>query len=88
MQSALIEHSLAAAGLAVLVLDESDRVIDTSPCAASLLGCDESSLIGELIANFLPLAPIKALIEDPASVRPPGVPLMISVLDGAGQVSP
>jgi PAS domain S-box-containing protein len=88
MDGTLIENALSAAGLAVLVLDEADRVIEASPPAARLLGCAPSQLVGRPMAEFLPLAPIKSLAMDPAQVRPPGLPIMMSALNEGNRALP
>ena len=88
MDNMIIEKALSAAGFAVLVLDETDRIIDISLPAARLLGFDPDELIGRPISTFLPLEPIKSLVLDQAPVKPPGVVIEVTARDKASRELP
>lgn len=73
MDNTILEKALSVAGVAILVLDEADRVIDISLPAARLFGVDPGDLIGKPVADFLPLAPTMAHAFDQMAIKPPGV---------------
>jgi len=81
MEKSILEKALSAAGFALLVLDETDRVIDISQPAARLFGFDPGDLIGKPVSNFLPLDPIKALLLDQTPIKPPGVMAEVTIRD-------
>jgi PAS domain S-box-containing protein len=78
MDRTLIEKALSAAGFAVLVLDDDDRLVETSVTAARLLGFDPFELIGQSVSAFLPIASIKSLVIEPAPTGLPGVVIEIA----------
>lgn len=81
MEKTILEKALNAAGFAVLVLDEADRVIDISEPAARLYGFDPGDLIGKPVSSFLPLDPTMARALDQMPVKPPGVVAEVTTRD-------
>ena len=57
MDYRLLTDATSAAGIAILVLDESHRIIGGNPPAGLLLGRDPDDLIGQPLSAFLALSP-------------------------------
>jgi PAS domain S-box-containing protein len=57
MDDRLMANAIGAAGLAILILDDSDRIIDSNPPADRMLGCVADNLVGIPVSAFLPLEP-------------------------------
>ncbi|MBI1172451.1 PAS domain S-box protein [bacterium] len=74
MTETLVDMALEAAGLAVLVLDETGRIIETTRSVATLLKRPPEDLIGRPIASVLPIDPAVAPdVRDEAAQAPPKV---------------
>jgi PAS domain S-box-containing protein len=85
MDHSVIEQALAAAGFAVLVLDDENRVVDSSLQSANLFGLEPEDLIGNPISPFLPLAPLKELMARQNRAVPPGTMRTITARDKANR---
>jgi PAS domain S-box-containing protein len=81
MNPSIMEKALGAAGFAVLVLDEAERVIDITPPAALLLGVVPQDLIGTPVADLLPMGPIRALTLEQGGPRPKGPVIEVTLRD-------
>jgi len=57
MDNELVLEAIGAAGMAVLVLDETDHIIDCDPSAARMLGHDPGDLTGLPLSAFVVLVP-------------------------------
>lgn len=88
MNDTLMNNAIGAVGLAVLVLDEFDRVIDISRPAARLLGYDPDELVGKPVSDFLPLTPETTPAAPPHRATPQGAVMEILGRDKANRPIP
>lgn len=74
----LMSH--AAAG--VVLLDDENRVVDTSPAAAGLLGASASEIAGQLLTDLAVVRPVEALGRD--ELHGPAVEMRLEVSTPTG----
>ncbi|MGV8989002.1 MAG: PAS domain S-box protein [Cypionkella sp.] len=78
MDSVLIADAVSAAGLAILVLDEADRIIECNPPAARLLGLAPNDLTGMPVSGYLPWQTTRTPDKNPEQATPQGAPKAVA----------
>jgi PAS domain S-box-containing protein len=88
MENSILEMALDAAGIAILVLDDSDRIIEVNAPAARLVGRERDEMIGAPVSAFLPIGPIRSLVLDAGSMATPAAVIEVAGQDRAGRARP